>query len=70
LKFWRSDEGPAVVRRVIPLGDRVRVEATIDGAGPLFAQFPRRSSLLHGIEPGARIEVEVTKVRAYKALTA
>ena len=70
LKFWRSDEGPAVVRRVIPLGDRVRVEAAIDGAGPLFAQFPRRSSLLHGIEPGARIEVEVTKVRAYKALSA
>ena len=65
LKFWRSDEGPAVVRRVVPLGDRVRVEATLDGAGPLFAQFPRRSSLLHGIEAGSRIAVEVTAVRAY-----
>jgi sulfate/thiosulfate transport system ATP-binding protein len=67
LKFWCSDAGPAVVRRIIPLGDRVRVEATIDGAGPLIAQFPRRSSLLQGIEPGVRIAVEVTKVRAYAA---
>jgi sulfate transport system ATP-binding protein len=67
LKFWRSDNGDsvAVVRRVVPLGDRVRVEAAVDGAGPIFAHFPRRSSLLHGIEPGARIAVEVTRARAY-----
>jgi len=65
LKFWRADDGVATVRRVVPLGDRVRVETTIDGAGPLFAQFPRRSSLLAGIEPGARVAVEATHVRAY-----
>jgi sulfate transport system ATP-binding protein len=66
LKFWRSDvSGVATVRRVVPLGDRVRVETVIDGAGPLFAQFPRRSSLLAGIEPGARVAVEATRVRAY-----
>ncbi len=67
LKFWRSEngDGVAVVRRMVPLGDRVRVEAVVDGAGPLFAQFPRRSSLLHGIEPGSRIAVEVTRARAY-----
>ncbi|HEU4453850.1 MAG TPA: ATP-binding cassette domain-containing protein, partial [Longimicrobium sp.] len=66
LKFWRSEsEGVATVRRVVPLGDRVRVETEIDGAGPLFAQFPRRSSLLAGIEPGARVAVEATRVRAY-----
>jgi sulfate transport system ATP-binding protein len=67
LKFWRSENGDsvAVVRRVVPLGDRVRVEAAVDGAGPIFAHFPRRSSLLHGIEPGARIAVEVTRARAY-----
>ena len=53
------------MRRVVTLGDRVRVEAQIDGAGPLFAQFPRRSSLLHGIEAGVRIAVEATHVRAY-----
>ncbi|HEU0014259.1 MAG TPA: sulfate ABC transporter ATP-binding protein [Longimicrobium sp.] len=67
LKFWLSDAGVATVRRVLPLGDRVRVEAELDGAGPLFAQFPRRSSLLHGVEPGARIAVEVTHARAYAA---
>jgi sulfate transport system ATP-binding protein len=66
LKFWRTDGGGvATVRRVLPLGDRVRVEAMLDGAGPLFAQFPRRSSLLRGIEPGSRVAVEVTQVRAY-----
>jgi sulfate/thiosulfate transport system ATP-binding protein len=65
LKFWREDPGIAIVRRVLPLGDRVRVEAELDGAGPIFSQFPRRSSLLHGIEPGARIQVEVTHARVW-----
>jgi len=69
LKFWRDDEhGIATVRRVHTLGDRVRVEAALDGVGPLFAQFPRRSSLLHGIEIGCRIAVQITKARAYPAL--
>jgi len=65
LKFWTDGNGPATVRRVVPLGDRVRVEAHIDGAGPIFAQLPRRSSLLNGIEAGARVAVEVTTARAY-----
>ncbi|MGQ0648195.1 MAG: hypothetical protein ACT4P7_11550 [Gemmatimonadaceae bacterium] len=50
---------------MIPFGDRVRVEAAVDGVGDIFAQFPQRSSLLHGIEPGCRIAVEVTRARAY-----
>jgi len=65
LKFWREDGGIATVTRLFPLGDRVKVEAMIDGAGALMAQFPRRSSLLRGIEPGCRIAVEVTQARAY-----
>ncbi len=65
LKFWRDDAGVATVERVVPLGDRVRVQAVVDGAGPIVAQFPRRSSLLKGIEPGCRIHVEVTTARAY-----
>ncbi|MEW5915028.1 MAG: sulfate ABC transporter ATP-binding protein [Gemmatimonadota bacterium] len=67
LKFWREDTGIATVTRLFPLGDRVKVEATIDGGGALMAQFPRRSSLLRGIEPGCRIAVEVTQARAYSA---
>jgi sulfate transport system ATP-binding protein len=43
----------------------VRVHAAVDGAGPIVAQFPRRSSLLKGIEPGRRIQIEVTTARAY-----
>jgi sulfate transport system ATP-binding protein len=67
LKFWREDRGIATVQRVVTLGDRVRVLATVDGAGPISAQFPRRSSLLKGIEPGCRIQIEVTTARAYPA---
>lgn len=65
LKFFRDDSGIATVERVVSLGDRVRVHARLDGAGPLVAQFPRRSSLLKGIEAGARIQVEVTYARTY-----
>jgi sulfate transport system ATP-binding protein len=65
LKFWRDDEGVAVVVRVLPIGDRVRVEATLDGGLPLFAQFPRRSSLLTGVVPGSRTAIEVTHARAW-----
>jgi sulfate transport system ATP-binding protein len=67
LKFWRSPNGVATVQRVQPLGDRVKVEATIDGGSAIFAHFPRRSSLLRGIEPGCRIAVEITRARAYPA---
>jgi len=65
LKFWKDDAGVARVDRVLPIGDRVRVEATLDDGAPLFAQFPRRSSLLTGIHAGTRIAVEVTHARAW-----
>ncbi len=66
LKFWRDDDGVATVRRVMTLGDRVRVEAWLDDVGaPIFAQFPRRSSLLHDVEAGRRIAVEITQARAW-----
>jgi ABC-type Fe3+/spermidine/putrescine transport system ATPase subunit len=65
LKFWRDDVGPALVERVLPLGDRVRVEARIDGGLPIFAHFPRRSSLLRGVAPGKRVAVQVTHSRAF-----
>jgi sulfate transport system ATP-binding protein len=68
LKLWHvADGGVGTVERVLPLGDRVRVEATLDMGSPLFAQFPRRSSLLHDVAPGSRIAVEVTHARAWPA---
>ena len=68
LKFWRDDAGPATVRRVTPIGDRVRVEAWLDSVGAaIFAQFPRRSSLLTGVEAGRRIAIEITQARAWAA---
>ena len=67
LHFMRSDDGVAIVRRVIALGDRVKVEAAVDGAGAIFAHIPRHSSLLRGIEPGARVNVTINALRAYAA---
>jgi sulfate transport system ATP-binding protein len=65
VKIWVDTPGIAVVERVVPLGDRVRVETTLDGDIPLFAHFPRRSSLLRGVQPGVRVAVEVTHARAW-----
>jgi sulfate transport system ATP-binding protein len=66
LKFWRDDDdGMATVMRTSTLGDRVKVEARIDGGGIIYSQFPRRSSLLRGIEPGCRIHIEVTLARVF-----
>ncbi len=65
LKFWRDEAGQGRVVRMTTLGDRVKVEALLDGGIAIFAQFPRRSTLLHGIEPGCRIHVEVTLARVY-----
>jgi sulfate/thiosulfate transport system ATP-binding protein len=67
LKLWREEPGIATVQRVVTFGDRVRVQATVDGAGPIVAFFPRRSSLLRGIEAGCRAQIEVTTARAYPA---
>ncbi len=67
LKLWREDPGIATVQRMVTLGDRVRVYAQIDGAGAITAQFPRRSSLLKGVTPGCRVQLEVTTARAYPA---
>ncbi|MCK9461683.1 MAG: ABC transporter ATP-binding protein [Proteobacteria bacterium] len=67
-RFFRDDAGPATVTRLTPLGDRVRVDAQLDGVGPVFAQFPRRSDLLKGVETGCRIAVEVSHARTYPRL--
>jgi sulfate transport system ATP-binding protein len=65
LKLWRDDSGIATVTHMHALGDRVKVTAKLDGAGELLAQFPRRSSLLRGVTPGARVAIEVTLARLY-----
>ncbi len=65
LKFWKEDQGLARVVRTMTLGDRVKVEAVIDDGPVIYSQFPRRSSLLAGIEPGCRIHIEVTLARLY-----
>ncbi len=66
-RFWKDPLGVATVERLLPLGDRVRVEARLDQGEPLFAQFPRRSSLLDGVAPGVRVGVEVAHARVWPA---
>jgi sulfate transport system ATP-binding protein len=63
--MWRDEQGIATVTHMHALGDRVKVSTRVDGAGELLAQFPRRSSLLRGVEPGCRVAVEVTLARIY-----
>lgn len=65
MKFWKEEPGVATVKRIIPLGDRVRIHAEVDGLGPIVGQFPRRSSLLTQMDAGSRIQIEITKARAY-----
>jgi sulfate/thiosulfate transport system ATP-binding protein len=69
LKFWKEDPGIATVERVITLGDRVKVQVKVDGAGQLVALFPRRSTLLRGIEPGTRVQVDVAQARIYPSFS-
>ncbi len=57
--------GTATVRRIRPLGDRVRVEVDVDGGGALVAEWPRHSSHLKGLSPGGRADVEVALARLY-----
>jgi sulfate/thiosulfate transport system ATP-binding protein len=66
IKFFRvAQDGLAKADRVLPLGDRVRVEATLASGEPMVALFPRRSSLLRGVEAGCPLGIEITQVRAY-----
>jgi sulfate transport system ATP-binding protein len=66
LKFFAAtDDGAATVKRVVALGDRMKVEAVLDGGFPITAHFPRRSSLLRGVAAGVRIGIEVTLARVY-----
>lgn len=66
LKFWRQEGGPGTVTRVIPLGDKVRVDARLMDGTPIFAFFPRRSSLLKGLEVHSPIQIEVVNIRAWR----
>jgi sulfate transport system ATP-binding protein len=61
LKFWVDEAGSARVTRIHTLGDRVLVAAQLSDGSPLNAQFPRRSSLLSGMQVGSTIKVEVQR---------
>ncbi len=70
IKLFRVEsQGLAVTDRVLPIGDRVRVEATLQNGQPIIAQFPRRSSLLRGVEAGCHLGIEITHSRAYPLST-
>lgn len=65
IRLWRAEKGVATVTRVMSFGDRVKVEATIDGGAGFVAIIPRRSNLLTGVEVGARVDIEISHLRVY-----
>jgi ABC-type sulfate/molybdate transport systems ATPase subunit len=65
LHFARRDPASAVITRVAALGDRVRVEAMLDGGSALFAQIPRFSPELREIVIGARVAVEISRGQVF-----
>lgn len=65
LKIWKESPGIGVVERTWALGDRVKVAVSLDDGQTITGQFPRRSSLLRGVEAGARVQVEITLGRVY-----
>jgi sulfate transport system ATP-binding protein len=66
IKMWDDPSGIATVERMLTLGDRVKIDARVDGAGLVSAHFPRRSSLLRNVAPGRRVAVDVVHARAYR----
>jgi len=67
IRVWRAEQGVATVTRVMSFGDRVKVEATIDGGAGFVAIIPRRSNLLTGVEVGCRVDIEISHLRVYPA---
>jgi sulfate transport system ATP-binding protein len=67
VKFWHDPAGPATVQRMRVLGDRAWVDAALEDGTVLHGRFPRRSSLLHGVELGARVQIGVTTAHYYPA---
>jgi sulfate transport system ATP-binding protein len=65
IRLWRAEKGVATVTRVMSFGDRVKVEATIDGGAGFVAIIPRRSNLLTGVEVGCRADLEISHLRVY-----
>ncbi|MCU0662922.1 MAG: sulfate ABC transporter ATP-binding protein [Myxococcota bacterium] len=64
-ELYPDASGPATVQRVLPLGDRVKVDAIIDGLGPISAQFPRSNPFAEHVLPGTRVGVGVSHARSY-----
>lgn len=64
-ELYPDEHGPATVQRVLPLGDRVKVDAIIEGLGQISAQFPRSNPFAENVLPGTRIGVEVSHARSY-----
>jgi sulfate transport system ATP-binding protein len=65
IRFWPNATGIATVRRVMPLGDRVKVEAAFQGGGEVFASLPRESGIDPHLVPGRRVAVELAAFRLF-----
>jgi sulfate transport system ATP-binding protein len=66
LRIARNAAGSAVVRRIVPLGERMRVEISVDGTNDIFAHVPRHGSAIEELQPGTRVEIGVRQARVYE----
>jgi sulfate transport system ATP-binding protein len=64
LRLRSSPTGRAVVRRLVPVDDRVRVELDL-GARSLVARVARDDARRAGLVVGGRVDVEATGARAW-----
>jgi sulfate transport system ATP-binding protein len=64
LRVAADEAGVAVVRRIVPVDDRVRVELDVGGR-TLVARVPRGAPALIGVGVGSRVSVEAAGGRAF-----
>lgn len=67
VRIWPDTDGVATVTRLVVLGDRVRVDAELDGGWPLAVHLPRGAQALLGVIEGTRIAAEVRVAHAWPA---
>jgi sulfate transport system ATP-binding protein len=65
VRLWIDEPGIATVTRVADVGDRLKVEASIDGAGGIIAHVPRFGIAASELATGVRVTIDAARHRAY-----
>ena len=63
LTLQADAKGIATVERVVPLGDRIRIHAALDGVGAVIVETGRNTD--EALMPGQRIQLRAKNALAY-----